>query len=379
MAPTGSGKSLIYERAAQKPGRRTLLVTPLVALARQQHARLGAGSHATLGAGRPSEGPPAGRRAGTWIVSPERLQSTHSLQMLRRWRPDFIVVDECHCLWEWGESFRPAFRAVPRLLRELGIGSSLWLTATLPPEARDELRKELAPAPLTELGQFDLPPRLELRAVRVPWPERAETLLGWILQQREPGIVFVHARESSLRLARLIQAAGRTAIAYHAGMGSEERRAIEAQIARGLPEVIVATSAFGMGMDYPRLQWAALWQAPPSLLSLAQAIGRAGRDPSRAARALVLWEEDDFRLLEWTLQGSGRRKAQLEQVRSYLTARACRRSALKNYFDGLPADGAAGAARCGACDFCCARGAGADGGDCDAGNRADFSTGSATS
>lgn len=350
VAPTGSGKSLIYERAALKSGRRTLLVTPLVALARQQHEQLRARMHARLGAGRPSQGPPENLRPGIWITSPEKLQSPGALQALRRWRPDFLVVDECHCLWEWGESFRPAFRAIPRLLRELGIGSSLWLTATLPPEARKELRQELAS--LKELGSFDLPPRLELCAVRVPWPERAEALIGWISEQREPGIVFVHTRESAHRLTRLIQAAGRAAIPYHAGLGTEERQAIEARIAQGLPDVIVATSAFGMGMNYPQLQWSALWQAPPSLLSLAQAIGRAGRDPSRAARALVLWEAEDFRLLEWTLRGSERRMRQLEQVRKYLGARECRRSALKTYFDGDRVDGEAGSARCGLCDFC---------------------------
>src|SRR5262249_24821920 len=136
VAPTGSGKSLIYERAAQKPGRRTLLITPLVALARQQHERLSARATATLGAGSGSQGPPPGAESGIWLASPESLQSPRSLPALRRWRPDFLVVDECHCLWEWGESFRPAFRAIPGLLRELAIDSSLWLTATLPPEAR---------------------------------------------------------------------------------------------------------------------------------------------------------------------------------------------------------------------------------------------------
>lgn len=336
IAPTGAGKSLIYERAALKPGRRTLLITPLIALGRQQHARLSdvSGLHARLGAGCPSEGPPPGREPGIWIVSPERLLSASGQAHLKRWQPDFLVVDECHCLWEWGERFRPAFQRIPALLSELRIDSSLWLTATLPPAARAELTQQIrSRGPLTELGAFDLPPGLELKVVRMPWVERTEALLGWLLQQREPGILFVPTRESSERLTRLIQAMGLTPIAYHAGLSTEERRALEARIARELPDVVVATSAFGMGMDYPRLQWAAFWQAPASLLELAQAIGRAGRNPSRAARALLLWDEDDFRLHEWSLQGSARRAKQLIEVRDFLRQARCRKVALRDYFE----------------------------------------------
>jgi ATP-dependent DNA helicase RecQ len=336
VAPTGAGKSLIYQRAALKPGRRTLLITPLIALGRQQHARLGTtgGLRARLGTGVPSEGPPAEREPGIWIVSPERLQSPSGRAHLKQWQPDFLVVDECHCLWEWGERFRPAFQKIPELLSEHRIASSLWLTATLPPAARSELRARLASkGPLTELGAFDLPPMLELRIARVPWVERTEALVGWLLQQREPGILFAPTRESAERLTRLIQATGRVPLAYHAGLSSEERRTLEARIARELPDVVVATSAFGMGMDYPRLQWAALWQAPPSLLALAQAIGRAGRDPGRASRALVLWDEDDFRLHEWSLRGSARQARQLIEVRDYLRQVRCRKIALRSYFE----------------------------------------------
>jgi ATP-dependent DNA helicase RecQ len=354
VAPTGSGKSLIYERAAQKPGRRTLLVTPLVALARQQHARLNAAAPiATLGAGTPSEGPPPEHRPGIWIVSPEKLLCPVNLAALQRWSPDFLVVDECHCLWEWGDRFRPAFKKIPELVRDGKIASSLWLTATMPPEAREDLRQALAPEPLRELGGFDLPERLHLTVARVPWRERAEALHGWVLQQRDPGIVFAPTRESTLRLSRLLRASGREAVAYHAGMGAEERRAIEARVARELPDAIVATSAFGMGMDYPGLRWSAMWQAPQSLLAFAQAIGRVGRDPSHPARALALWEEDDFRLLEWTLQGSSRRKQQFEQTREYFARRACRVSGLRAYFDGRRG-GRLDGKGCGRCNFCAA-------------------------
>jgi ATP-dependent DNA helicase RecQ len=139
-------------------------------------------------------------------------------------------------------------------------------------------------------------------------------------------------------------------------MGSEERRAAERQVEARAHDVIVATSAFGMGMDYAHLEWALLWQAPPSLLALAQAIGRVGRDPSRGGRAICFWDEDDFRLIEWCASGSQRRKAQLALVREFLGSAGCRRSALRRYFELGALAAAAGSEAeersCQRCDAC---------------------------
>src|SRR5690349_16700484 len=101
IAPTGSGKSLIYEKAASHPTRRTLLITPLVALARQQHQKLlKLGIPVHLGSGGQSQGPPFGK-SGAWIISPEILSFPSKHQALQNWKPNLLVVDECHCLWEW--------------------------------------------------------------------------------------------------------------------------------------------------------------------------------------------------------------------------------------------------------------------------------------
>lgn len=330
VAPTGSGKSLIFERFATRPGVRMLLVTPLVALARQQADRLReSGVEVCLGAGNAMK--PSGQ-SQAWIISPEMMTYSTYRQAFREWSPNFLVVDECHCLWEWGQDFRPAFREMPGLIGdpENPIQRSLWLTATLPPEARQNLR-ELLPQPLTEIGEFDLPESLDLNTVRVPWINRALALATWIKSRPEPGIVFVMTRDSTERVARVIRSLGRPVVTYHAGMSREERRAIEAQVTSGANTVVVATSAFGMGMNFTHLEWVLLWQTPPSLLSLAQAVGRVARGAGRG-RAVVLWDEDDFRLLEWTVGASDTRRRELKNTLSYLKSSGCKRSELKEYF-----------------------------------------------
>jgi ATP-dependent DNA helicase RecQ len=346
IAPTGSGKSLIYEKAASQPKTRTLLITPLVALARQQFHRLkNTGIPVTLGAGDLSQGPPQGE-TGAWIVSPETLSFPSRKATLARWKPNFLVVDECHCLWEWGETFRPAFNLIPELIKSHSICKSLWLTATLPYEARLHLRK-LLPEPPTELGSFGIPKKLELGIHRVSWKNRTSALLEWVQKQKTAGIVFVPTRESTLRISRLLLASGKKAIPYHGGMSAEERKNIENQVSQKIPDVIIATSAFGMGMDYPHLNYVILWQAPTSILSLVQTIGRVGRNNQTHGQAIVFWDHEDFKMLEWTIQNSEKRKAELSDLFKFLQSMGCRKAWLEYYFDQ-----ASSTKKCTQCDFC---------------------------
>lgn len=322
---------MVYEKTAQKPGTRTLLISPLVALARQQLVKLQSLQIPThLGAGGNSKGPPD-EQTGTWIISPEMLTFEAKRSQLKKWKPNFLVVDECHCLWEWGERFRPAFTLIPEILESQRIPKSLWLTATLPLEARLHLR-QLLPSTLIELGSFDLPAGLSLHLQQVTWENRTQALISWIRRMHGKGMIFVPTRDATLRLARLTQAMGKNTVIYHAGMSSEERRNTEAQIADKIPDIIIATSAFGMGMDYSHLKYVILWQAPTSLLSLVQSVGRVGRSGSDST-AVVLWDYQDFKMLEWTLAGSEKRKKELLDLLSFLKTPECRRIALKRYFD----------------------------------------------
>jgi ATP-dependent DNA helicase RecQ len=349
IAPTGSGKSLIYETIAREVGRKTLLISPLIALARQQAERLRAqGMNVVLYCGT-SPKPPAPTGSAIWIISPESLQSPPIFQRIRRWRPDFLVVDECHCLYDWGERFRTAFLEIPQLIHSLGIPRSLWLTATLPLAARLELQERMA-APLQVIGRFELPPNLNLRVSHIPWIYRSQILLDEVVRRKNAGIVFVNTRGATLKVQNLISATGRTALIYHAGLSHEERCSIESGFKEASDTVLIATSAFGMGMDYAHFRWTVLWQPPPSLLSLAQALGRVGRDRTLAASAHIFWDEEDFRNLEWMTQGSIIRREALSNLRSFLQRLECRDQALKTYFN--PPNCEDSVTTCESCDFC---------------------------
>lgn len=302
VAPTGAGKSLVYELAVRNGNFRSVLVTPLLALGRQQGTRFREiGIPVQFGA---SGGPPNASGPAVWILSPESL-GPRTEKTLKDWGADFLIVDECHCVLDWGQTFRPAFRKVFDVLSSVAPRKSLWLSATVSPACKKDIQTEMRAQTgqdLSTIGEFSLPPNLQLTTRQVPWAERFEAALGYCLSQTEPGIVFVQTRAASERLASLLRAAGISTLTYHAGLSDEERRTHEALLSQGHRGVIVATSAFGMGMNFPQLRWCLLVQAPPSLLFAAQALGRAGRSglPSEGA---VYWDADDFRILEWLFAG----------------------------------------------------------------------------
>jgi ATP-dependent DNA helicase RecQ len=282
------------------------------------------------------------------ILSPEHLSNQKTQDELKRWRPEFLVVDECHCLWDWGEKFRPAFQLVPNLIKDFKIKRSLWLTATLPQAARRDLKKILGSS-VVELGRFQLPEKVHLKIIRVPWPDRLQALFRWIEFHPEPGIIFAGTREVSRRIQNALKHQFSPVYSYHAGMSSEERLLIEKLIRKEGMGIVVATSAFGMGMDYGHLKWAILWQAPYSLLSLAQMVGRIGRGAGLLQKdpAIIFWDDDDLRLLEWSCT-SPRRKNELLLLANYLRSKKCRRMDLENYFENESDS----SNECGSCDRC---------------------------
>ncbi len=359
LSPTGSGKSLIYEFQAYYRAKRTLLITPLIALGDQQLERLSRLTGLDVRCRLSSQvGPlrdaPTGS-PGIWIVSPESLLTEEGRLQLERFKPDFWVVDEAHCVLEWGEGFRPAYAqslelfgarlAQARAQKE--SFKSLWLTATLPSEDQKELERRLGFS-LHSLGVCELPQSLDLIVERVSWPERPARLQSALASLPGSGVVFVLTRKMSARVSATIEAMGREARCFHSGYSQEERRSLIADLRDGSGNrVIVATSAFGMGVDLPALRWAIMWQMPFSTLDLAQRIGRVGR-AAPSARVHVFWHPDDVRWLE-SFDG-GRQRARVDGLLKWLQSPDCRRKSFSQVLNsGRPAPTKD---FCGRCDRC---------------------------
>jgi ATP-dependent DNA helicase RecQ len=335
IAPTGSGKSLVFQRylSRVRPESRAVFISPLNALARQQARRFeGFSIPVTVGCGAGGKGPPSGR--GVWILNPEKLEGS-ALSRLGEWGPDLLIVDEAHCVWEWGASFRPAFRRIPDLLVDRKIPKSFWCTATLPGAALLDLNSRIRPR-LHRIGVFGFPPALRLRLIRSPLFERMDLLQRLLAEHAgESGMVFVNTRSSAERVRKYLQFFGVGSVFYHAGMGVEERLALESLLASkkaGDPPLwVVATSAFGMGMDYSWFSVCILFEPSFSLLAMAQALGRVGRS-GLPARAYVLWHPDDFFRNAWFSGMSLRNRSRLLEVRAFLESPGDPCFRLENYF-----------------------------------------------
>jgi ATP-dependent DNA helicase RecQ len=304
-APTGSGKGRILEEIALDPEERILVLTPLIALARQQRVRF-------LRAGVPPD--------RVRILSPEAALFRE--RDIRDWKPTLVAVDEAHCVHEWGARFRPAYGRLLYFLRELGCPRTLWMSATFPRALLTEISNQI-PGEWTTLGEFRHPPLLQLRFVQSPANERIEVVREDFRSRTGPGLLFVGTRKEVGRYLGLF-AEGRVVLPYHAGMSDEERRSVEALLmreSRGEAKTsVIATNAFGMGMDFPQFEWATLAQAPYSLLALMQACGRVGRGV-RPGVATLYWAEEDFRFAGLLLGAENRSaQAELERLREYLEA-----------------------------------------------------------
>ena len=328
IAATGSGKSLVFQRYIEQnqDSVRALMITPLLALGRQQAQRF---QQLKINLGSPPTGP------GVWIMNPEKIHYKMHAE-LSAWRPNFLIVDEAHCISEWGDHFRPSFRAVLSLVKKYEIAKSLWCSATLTQNALTEISNHL-PAEPKVIGKFSLPPQLQIQRIKISSSRRIQFLQA-LLQKHadESGIIFCSTRDSTERLALYLTNWGFQPVFYHAGLSAEERVNLEAQILlhqkSGKKLIVIATSAFGMGMDYDFLRFCILLEPSFTLLSLAQALGRVGRAETPAV-AYALWSEDDFLRRQW-LKGRGP-----EVVEHWYKTQDCQCAFLEKYFNEQPLSG----------------------------------------
>ena len=358
IMPTGGGKSLCYQLPALARTGVVLVVSPLIALMRDQVRALQAvgvvaGALTSANTNEETQYVYDMLENGSLkllYLAPERLGSSATYALLKRYNISMIAVDEAHCVSQWGHDFRPDYLKIGELRRTLDVPLSAF-TATADAETRQEIVDRLFDgiAPVTFLRGFDRP-NIHL-AFEIKNNPRQQILAFAAARKGQSGIVYCATRAKTEGLAKALTEAGHNACFYHGGMDPEARRVVETRFAKEDGLIVVATVAFGMGVDKPDIRWVAHADLPKSIEAYYQEIGRAGRDGA-PAETLTLYGAEDIRLrrtqIDEGLAPADRRLADHGRLNALLglaEALTCRRQTLLRYF-GEEIES------CGKCDLC---------------------------
>ena len=299
--PTGSGKSLCYQLPALLLKRLTVVVSPLIALMKDQvdflqargiqAARLD--SSVSREAFEELQGSLRDGSLKLLFVAPERFSNERFLARLKSLTIDLLVIDEAHCISEWGHNFRPDYLKLARYARELKVGRVLALTATATPTVAQDICRAFGIAPEAHVHTGFYRPNLHLRATTCR-PEARLSELVHRLKGRPvgPTIVYVTLQKTAEMVAAALMKAGFEADAYHAGMDTEVREAVQSRFMAANDRIVVATIAFGMGIDKANIRAVFHYNLPKSLENYAQEIGRAGRDGAPSQCEIFAAAED---------------------------------------------------------------------------------------
>jgi ATP-dependent DNA helicase RecQ len=302
LMPTGSGKSLTYQLAAMLRPTPTLVLSPLIALMKDQVDKLppevAAQSTLINSSLEPDEAAARLRGAAEGryrllYVAPERLRQRHFLEAIMGIDVGLVVIDEVHCVSMWGHDFRPDYLFIRRALDALGRPALLGMTATATPSTEREIAAALGREPEVVRTSV-VRPNLRYDVEAVDGEEARLRILVRRLRELRgaSAIVYARSRRSCESLARTLRVHDLAAIHYHAGLEPEERAAAQEAFIEGRVQTVVATTAFGMGIDKPDIRLVALYNYPESLESYVQMVGRAGRD-GRASDTLLLASRSD--------------------------------------------------------------------------------------
>ena len=358
VMPTGSGKSLCFQVPALAFGGLTVVVSPLVALMEDQVAalRLAGVAADTINSSRErADNVAAWRRVAAGetrllYLAPERLMTERMLAALARLPVRLIAIDEAHCISQWGPAFRPEYEALTRLRPLFPEAPIIALTATADAVTRDDIADKLfAGNADVFVAGFDRPNINLAVAMKRDWKRQ---LLAFLQDhQGESGIIYCLSRRKTEETAALLCDHGVRALPYHAGMDSQARNANQDSFLSEPGVVMVATIAFGMGIDKPDVRFVFHTDLPGSVEAYYQEIGRAGRD-GLPAEAQMLYGLDDIRMrrvfIEQEESGDERKRREhkrLDALVGYCEAPQCRRRALLAYFGEQIEP-------CGNCDMC---------------------------
>ncbi len=359
LLPTGGGKSLCFQIPALARGGLTVVVSPLIALMKDQVDQLQASGVAATYLNSTLDTDEARSRLRglhrheyrLLYVAPERLLLEGWSENLKNWNVSCIAIDEAHCVSEWGHDFRPEYRQLARLREALPGVPLMALTATATSRVRQDIVGHLKlQEPATFVASFNRP-NLTYRVI--PKDQPLKQIIDFVRKrEHESGIIYCASRAAAERVAESLAGRGFSARAYHAGLDAAERARNQEAFLRDDTRIICATIAFGMGINKPNARWVIHHDLPKNIEGYYQETGRAGRD-GLPGDCLLLFSAGDIakqtHFLDEMTNEQEREvaRAQLRQIVHYAESAGCRRAELLDYFgEKFPLD------NCGACDNC---------------------------